>query len=459
MAMSAAKPVRDAVLRTDATDAALTDRLLAPLWSKSRLWWLAFGLTGAGTLLYAAAVTYTVVAGIGVWGNNIPVAWAFAITNFVWWIGIGHAGTFISAFLLLLQQPWRASVNRIAEAMTLFALVQAALFPVLHLGRPWFAYWLIPYPATMQVWPQFRSALPWDFAAILTYFTVSLLFWYTGLVPDLATVRDRVPSRARRLTYGLFALGWRGAARHWQLYRIAYGLLAGLATPLVISVHSIVSMDFATAQLPGWHSTIFPPYFVAGALYSGFAMVLTLMIPLRRIFGLQDVITEKHLDSIGKMALAMAWMLIYAYVVEAFLAWYRGDIYERYAQLVARPFGPFAWIFWVMLACNVLTPQLFWARRLRTSPWVLFAASLLIQVGMWSERFIIIVSSLSQDFLPSSWHTYAPTWVDGSLLLGSIAFFLLLFLLFVRYVPFVPIGEVKHLRYELAREGAHRGGE
>lgn len=456
MAVPAA-PDRDAVLRTGATDAELTDRLLAPLWSRARAWWIAFAVTGAGTLLFAVAITYTVVAGIGVWGNNIPVAWAYAITNFVWWIGIGHAGTFISAFLLLLQQRWRASVNRIAEAMTLFALVQAALFPVLHLGRPWFAYWLIPYPATMQVWPQFRSALPWDFAAILTYFTVSLLFWYTGLVPDLAAARDRAPTRTARITYGLFALGWRGAARHWQTYRIAYGLLAGLATPLVISVHSIVSMDFATAQLPGWHSTIFPPYFVAGALYSGFAMVITLVVPLRRVFRLQDVITTRHLDSIGKMALAMAWMLIYAYVVEAFIAWYRGDVFERYTLLVSRPSGPYAWIFWLMIACNCLVPQLLWSRRLRTAPLVLFAASLLIQAGMWMERFIIIVTSLNRDFLPSSWHIYAPTWVDWSLLAGSISFFLLLFLLFLRLVPFIPIGEVKHLRYELAREEAPRG--
>jgi Ni/Fe-hydrogenase subunit HybB-like protein len=455
--MPAAAPDRDALLHTEVSDAELTDRLLSPLWSRSRIWLFAFGVTGVGSLLFGTAIAYTVVAGIGVWGNNIPVAWAFAITNFVWWIGIGHAGTFISAFLLLLQQRWRASVNRIAEAMTLFALVQAGLFPVLHLGRPWFAYWLIPYPATMEVWPQFRSALPWDFAAISTYFTVSLLFWYAGLVPDLAAARDRAPGRLRRIVYGVFALGWRGAARHWQEYRIAYGLLAGLATPLVISVHSIVSMDFAIAQLPGWHSTIFPPYFVAGALYSGFAMVLTLVVPLRWIFGLQDVITTKHLDSIAKLALAMGWLLIYAYVVEIFMAWYRGDIYERYTQLFARPFGPYAWIYWIMLACNCLTPQLLWSRRLRTAPIALFGASLLIQVGMWLERFMIIVTSLNRDFLPSSWHLYSPTWVDLSLLGGSIAFFLLLFLLFIRFLPFIPISEVKHLRHELTREEASHG--
>ena len=396
---------------------------------------------------------YTFVGGIGLWGNNIPVAWAYAITNFVWWIGIGHAGTFISAFLLLLQQPWRASVNRIAEAMTLFAVANAALFPVLHMGRPWFAYWLIPYPATMAVWPQFLSALPWDFAAILTYGTVSLLFWYVGLVPDLATVRDHAPGRARRIVYGIFALGWRGSARHWQQYRIAYGLLAGLATPLVISVHSIVSMDFAITQLPGWHSTIFPPYFVAGALYSGFAMVLTLLLPLRWAFRLQNVITEKHLDSIAKMVLAMGWMMIYSYGIEFFIAWYGGNRFERYTFLFARPLGPYALVYWLMMVCNVLTPQLLWWRRLRRSALVLFAAALLIQIGMWSERFIIIVTSLNRDFLPSSWHFYAPTWVDWGLLLGSLGFFFLLFFLFLRFVPFIPIHEVKHLAHGLRAEG------
>lgn len=451
MATSATIGSENAVLRVEGSDAALADRLLAPLWAKSKLWWLAFGLTALGTFVFGAATLYTMVAGIGVWGNNIPVAWAFAITNFVWWVGIGHAGTFISAFLLLLQQEWRASVNRLAEAMTLFALVQAGIFPVLHLGRPWFAYWLIPYPATMGVWPQFRSALPWDFAAILTYFTVSLLFWYMGLVPDLAIARDRAPTGLRRSIYGVFALGWRGAARHWEQYRIAYGLLAGLATPLVISVHSIVSMDFAIAQLPGWHSTIFPPYFVAGALYSGFAMVITLMIPVRSIFKLRDVITRQHLDSAAKMMLAMGWMLIFSYVIEFFLAWYRGDVFGRHLEFVTLPGGPFAWLFWLMIACNCLTPQLLWFRSVRTSPLVLFGAALVIQVGMWSERFLIVAGSLTNDFLPSSWATYDPTWVDWSLLGGSISFFLLLFLLFLRFVPFIPISDVLRLRHDLAR--------
>jgi molybdopterin-containing oxidoreductase family membrane subunit len=406
-------------------------------------------VSALGTLWLGVTVTYTVVTGIGVWGNNIPVAWAYAIINFVWWIGIGHAGTFISAFLLLLNQRWRASVNRIAEAMTLFALVNAGLFPLLHLGRPWFFYWLLPYPTRMSVWPQFKSALPWDVAAVATYFTVSLLFWYLGLVPDLATARDTAPTVRRRKVYGIFALGWRGSAQQWQHYRIAYLLLAGVATPLVISVHSVVSLDFSISQLPGWHSTIFPPYFVVGAIYSGFAMVLILLLPVRRVFGLEDIITRRHLDNMAKLLLTTGLMLAYSYIVEVFIAWYSGDLYERYTYLTARPLGPYSVIFWAMIAANVLTPQLFWFRRLRTSVPVLFAASLVILAGMWTERFIIIVTSLNRDFLPSSWHYYAPTWVDWSILLGTVSFFSLLFLLFIRFVPFVALHEMKQLRYEL----------
>jgi molybdopterin-containing oxidoreductase family membrane subunit len=434
--------------------AQLTDRLLAPAWTPSRVWWVLFGISGAGTLVLAGAVAYTVATGIGVWGNNIPVAWAYAIINFVWWIGIGHAGTFISAFLLLFHQRWRSSINRVAEAMTLFALVNAGLFPLLHLGRPWFFYWLIPYPTRMGVWPQFKSALPWDAAAVATYFTVSLLFWYLGLVPDLAAARDRAPGRTRRRVYGAFALGWRGSGRQWHQYRVAYLILAGLAAPLVISVHSIVSLDFAISQLPGWHSTIFPPYFVVGAIYSGFAMVLLLLIPIRRAFQLEDIITERHLDNMAKLLLAMAWMLIYSYVVETFMAWYSGNVYERYTYLVERPFGPYAWIFWGMLTANVVVPQLFWWRHLRVSPPVLFAASLLILAGMWTERFIIIVTSLNRGFLPSSWHFYVPTWVDWSILFGSVAFFFFLFFLFLRFVPMVAISELKQQRHEASTAAA-----
>lgn len=439
--------LRDIEGRT--TDAELTDQLLAPLWTKSRWWLFAFAISGLGTALYVIAFTYTITNGIGVWGNNIPVAWAFAITNFVWWIGIGHAGTFISAFLLLLQQKWRASVNRVAEAMTLFAVIQAGLFPLLHLGRPWFAYWLVPYPPTMKVWPQFRSALPWDFAAVSTYFTISLLFWYLGLIPDFATVRDRAAGRIRRQIYGILAFGWRGASRHWLQYRMAYGILAGLATPLVVSVHSVVSMDFAITQLPGWHSTIFPPYFVAGALFSGFAMVITLVVPLRSIFHLENVITTRHLDSLGKMVLVFGWMVTYTYVMETFIAWYSGDPFEMTQYLISRPFGSYTWVFWLLVFCNCIAPQALWWQRMRIRPVLLWIISIIVQIGMWTERFVIIVTSLYRDFLPSSWRFYSPTWVDWSLLFGSVGFFFLLFFLFLRFVPFIPLSEVKRLRSEI----------
>jgi molybdopterin-containing oxidoreductase family membrane subunit len=431
-------------------DAELTDALLSPIFQPgprvARGWLLLVGLAVLATGVFGVAIGATLTLGIGAWGNDIPVAWAFAIVNFVWWIGIGHAGTFISAFLLLLQQSWRSSINRLAEAMTLFAVVQAGLFPILHLGRPWFFYYLVPYPATTGVWPQFRSALPWDAAAIFTYLTVSFLFWYLGLLPDLASARDRAPTRLRQRLYGVFALGWNGSMRHWHRHRIAYGLLAGLATPLVISVHSIVSLDFAIASLPGWHSTIFPPYFVVGALYSGFAMVITLLVPVRRAFGLERVVTARHLDALAKLTLAMGLLITYAYVCELFTAWYTGDLYERYVAFVSRPLGGFAGAYWLMLACNVLAPHLLWLRRVRTRGLPLLGVAVLIQVGMWTERFVIVVTSLSRDFLPSSWGSYAPTWVDWSLLGGSIGFFGLLFLLFLRVVPFVPIAELKELR-------------
>jgi molybdopterin-containing oxidoreductase family membrane subunit len=429
--------------------AELTDHLLRPLWQSTLVWWVLFAIAALGTALLVFTVTYTVAKGIGTWGNNIPVAWAFAITDFVWWIGIGHAGTFISAFLLLLNQRWRGSINRIAEAMTIFALVQAALFPLLHLGRPWFFYWLVPYPATMNVWPNFKSALPWDVAAVTTYFTVSLLFWYLGLVPDLASARDRAPTRRQQLVYGVFALGWRGSSYQWARYRVAYTLLAALATPLVISVHSVVSLDFSIAQLPGWHSTIFPPYFVVGAIYSGLAMVIVLLLPIRRAFALHDIVTERHLDAIAKLMLAMGLMLAYSYVVESFIAWYSGSAPERYTYLVQRPFGPYALVYWQMTILNVVTPQLFWVRRFRTNGTVLLLASIGILAGMWLERFVIIVTSLNRDFLTSSWHFYAPTWVDWGLLAGSVGFFGLLFLLFVRLVPSVALSEVKVLGIEL----------
>jgi molybdopterin-containing oxidoreductase family membrane subunit len=441
-----------AVLEDAGSYAELTDELLGKVLAPPRWMRPALLVTFLGTVVLVVAITYTITTGIGVWGNNIPVAWAFGITNFVWWIGIGHAGTFISAFLLLLEQKWRTSINRFAEGMTLFAVIQAGLFPLLHLGRPWFFYWLAPYPSTMKVWPQFRSALTWDVVAVSTYFTVSLLFWYLGLVPDLAAMRDRAPERWRRRIYAVFALGWYGSTRNWSRWRIAYGLLGGLATPLVVSVHSIVSSDFAIANLPGWHSPLFPPYFVAGAIYSGFAMVLTLMLPARRLYGLQHVITKQHLDSMAKMLLVTGWIVTYSYTIEIWTAWYSGDKSEIYTYLVMRPFGPYAWMYWTVILCNCVSPQLLWFRRIRRSPAALWLLSLAIQIGMWTERFVLIVTSESRDFLPSSWRGYRPTLVDGALLFGTVSFFLFLFLLFLRFVPFIPISELKALKHELAKE-------
>lgn len=435
-------------------EAELTDQLLEPLWRQPTFWAVLFAVATTGVLLLVTCIAYTFASGIGVWGNNIPVAWAFAIINFVWWIGLGHAGTFISAFLLLLEQKWRGSINRLAEAMTLFAVLNAGLFPLLHLGRPWFFYWLIPYPATMRVWPQFRSSLPWDVAAVSTYATVSLLFWYLGLVPDFAAARDRAPTPRKARLYGLVALGWRGSARDWGRYRVAYGLLAGLATPLVISVHSVVSFDFAIAQLPGWHSTIFPPYFVVGAIYSGFALVLMLVIPIRHFYRMENVITERHLDAMAKILLVTGSIMLYAYVVETFIAWYSGSEFERYVALVSRPFGPYAALFWLMIFCNTVVPQFLWVPKLRRQPMFLFCASVLVFIGMWVERFVIIVTSLYRDFLPSSWDWYAPTWVDWGILLGTIGMFCFWFLLFMRLAPMIPIHEVKKLRFELEKEPA-----
>ncbi len=416
-------------------------------------WWTAFLVASAGVCALLAAVSWLLVKGIGIWGVDIPVAWGFAIGNFVWWIGIGHAGTFISAVLLLLRQKWRTSINRFAEAMTLFAAGIAGLFPILHLGRPWFFYWLVPYPNVMNVWPQWRSPLVWDFFAIATYLTVSLLFWYVGLIPDLATLRDRAGQRGKRkrqIAYGLLALGWRGEARHWARYEWAYLLLAGLATPLVVSVHTIVSLDFAVGNTPGYHSTIFPPYFVAGALFSGFAMVLTLAIPLRAAFGLHDFITGRHLANAAKVLLATCWLVSYGYLAEIFTSFYSGDIYERY-MTVNRFTGPYGPVYWAMLTCNVLVPQLFWFRRVRLSVPLLFVLSLVINCGMWMERFLIVVTSLHRDYLPSAWGMFYPTRWDWITLFGSIALFVWLFLLFVRFLPLISIAEMRELVRERAQ--------
>lgn len=414
-------------------------------------WWSAFVATSACVVVLFGAIMWLFVRGVGIWGVNIPVAWGFAIGNFVWWIGIGHAGTFISAVLLLLRQRWRTSINRFAEAMTLFAAGIAGIFPILHLGRPWFFYWLVPYPDVMNLWPQWRSPLVWDLFAISTYLLVSLLFWYVGLIPDLATLRDRAgrpPVRRRRqLVYGLFALGWRGEARHWARYEHVYLLLAGLATPLVVSVHTVVSLDFAVGNTPGYHSTVFPPYFVAGALYSGFAMVLTLAIPLRRVFGLHDFITDRHLANAAKVLLATSWLVAYGYASEIFTAFYSGDAFEQYMTL-NRWHGPYAPVYWTMLACNLLTPQLLWWRRARHSAVLLFAASLMINLGMWMERFLIVVSSLHRDFLPSAWGMFYPTIWDWITLAGSVALFAWLFLVFVRVLPLISISEMRALAKE-----------
>ncbi|HTV19138.1 MAG TPA: NrfD/PsrC family molybdoenzyme membrane anchor subunit [Polyangiaceae bacterium] len=441
------------------TDAGLSERLLGTTyraWAKP--WRLAFAVTGAGTLGLLFCVAYTIDRGIGVWGNDIPVAWAFGIINFVWWIGIGHAGTFISAILYIFEQRWRASINRFAEAMTLFAVAQAALFPLLHLGRPWFAYWLFPYPATMQVWPQIKSALPWDAAAISTYGSVSLMFWYLGLIPDLGALRDTAPGRIRRRVYGLLALGWRGSERAVHHYRSAYLLLAGLATPLVLSVHSVVSTDFAMALTPGWHSTIFPPYFVAGAIFSGFAMVLTLIIPVRALFRMESVITLRHIENCAKLVLTTGLMVSYGYIIEYFLAWYSGSDFELEQFFVARPSGPGSALFYLMLAGNVVAPQLLWSARIRRNLVALFLLSLLINAGMWAERFVIIVLSLQREFMVSKWESYTPTWVDLGILGGTLCFFSFLFLLFLRFVPFVSASEVKELRHELADAHDHGTG-
>jgi molybdopterin-containing oxidoreductase family membrane subunit len=426
------------------TNLVITDTLVEPLTAPwGPLGWLAFLAAASGTGVLSLAIFWTFFHGIGAWGNNIPIAWAFGITNFVWWIGIGHAGTFISAFLLLLNQGWRTAINRLAEAMTIFAVMQAGLFPLLHLGRPWFAYWLVPYPATMDVWPNWKSALPWDFAAVSTYFTVSLLFWYTGLIPDFAAARARLPGTFRKKVYGVLSLGWKGSSRDWRSYKIAYGLFAGLATPLVISVHSIVSLDFATTQLPGWHSTIFPPYFVAGALFSGFAMTLTLVIPVRRFWKLEHVITEHHLGQLAKMLLLTGWCVILSYAIEFFTAWYSGDPVEKHVHFVAWPLGPYWPVFAVMMIGNVLAPQLCWSAKVRRSPAALFAISIAVNMGMWAERFMIVVGSLSRDFLPSSWGEYAPSVTDLGLLVGTISFFALLFLLFLKFVPVASLTELK----------------
>ncbi|HEV8336636.1 MAG TPA: NrfD/PsrC family molybdoenzyme membrane anchor subunit [Candidatus Polarisedimenticolia bacterium] len=405
-------------------------------------WLIGFAVSFALLMLFLVAVGVVLARGIGVWGNNIPVGWGFDIINFVWWIGIGHAGTLISAILLLLRQTWRNSINRFAEAMTLFAVACAGMFPLLHMGRPWFAYWMGPYPSTMGIWPNFRSPLVWDVFAVSTYATVSALFWFVGLIPDLATLRDRSKKRAARILYGMLAMGWRGSAMHWHRYEVASLLLAGLATPLVVSVHTVVSFDFAIAIVPGWHATIFPPYFVAGAIYAGFAMVLLIAIPLRAVYGLQDFITLAHLRNMAKVLLATSMIVCYGYAIEAFFSWYSGNPNERFMML-NRMTGPYAWTYWTLLACNLVTPQLLWFSKVRDSIASLFGISLVVSLGMWLERFVIIVVSLSRDFLPSSWGMYYPTRWDFATFFGTIGLFLTLLFLFIRFLPMISIFEMR----------------
>ena len=449
-AARAGDPIEDAdrvpVIGPGYTFASVTDKIGQIVLSRRTpvFWWVGFSVSFLIVMVLLAAVSYLLLRGTGIWGINVPVGWGFAIINFVWWIGIGHAGTLISAILLLLRQEWRTSINRFAEAMTLFAVACAGLFPVLHMGRPWLAYWLLPYPNTMSLWPQWRSPLVWDVFAVSTYATVSALFWYVGLIPDLATLRDRARKKGFQVVYGMLALGWRGSALHWHRYETAYLLLAGLATPLVISVHTVVSFDFTIAITPGWHSTIFPPYFVAGAIYAGFAMVLTLSIPLRKLYNLEDFITLRHLQNMAKILLATGLIVGYGYMIEAFMGWYSGSTTERYVT-VNRMLGPYAASYWALIFCNILTPQALWFKKVRSTPGILFVVAMIVNVGMWLERFVIVVTSLHRDFLPSSWGMYHGTIWDWATFIGTLGLFLSLLFLFIRFLPMISIFEMRTL--------------
>mgnify|MGYP001319182781 CR=1 FL=1 len=434
------------VLGPGHTYASITDKISSIVLTRpvSLGWLVGFGICFCFIMLLNLAVVYLIGKGVGIWGINIPIGWGFAIVNFVWWIGIGHAGTLISAILFLLNQKWRTSINRFAEAMTLFAVMCAGMFPLLHMGRPWFFFWMFPYPSTMKIWPQFRSPLIWDVFAVSTYFTVSLLFWFVGLIPDLATLRDRAVSKPKAIIYGMLAMGWRGSARHWQRYQSAYLLLAGLATPLVLSVHTVVSFDFAIAIVPGWHTTIFPPYFVAGAIYSGFAMVLTIAIPLRAAYNLEDFITMRHLENMAKVMLATGLIVAYGYFFEFFMSMYSGNQWDVFL-VEQRLHGPYAHYYYALILCNILTPQLLWFEKIRTNVIILFVMSLVINVGMWLERFVIVVISLTRDFVPSAWGRYSATFWDYAVLAGTLGLFAGLLFLFVRVLPAISIAEMREL--------------
>jgi Ni/Fe-hydrogenase subunit HybB-like protein len=437
---------RAPVIEPGYTLGSVTDKISSIVLTRptSNAWFVGFGVAFLLLMMLLFATAYLFVKGIGIWGVNVPIGWGFAIVNFVWWIGIGHAGTLISAILLLLRQSWRNSINRFAEAMTLFAVASAGIFPLIHVGRPWLAYWLFPYPNTMRVWPQFRSPLVWDVFAVSTYATISALFWFIGLIPDLATLRDRSDERWKKIIYGMLAMGWRGSARHWHRYETAYLLLAGLATPLVLSVHTVVSFDFAVGIVPGWHTTIFPPYFVAGAIYSGFAMVLMLAIPIRKVYNLEDFITERHLQNAAKVMLATGLIVAYGYVIEAFMGWYGGNRYDAFL-LWNRLHGPYSFFYYLLLVCNIVIPQVLWIPKLRSSPVWLFLVSGVVLVGMWLERFIIVVVSLHRDFLTSSWGMYYPTRWDWMTYIGTIGLFLSAMFLFVRLLPMISIFEMRTL--------------
>jgi Ni/Fe-hydrogenase subunit HybB-like protein len=434
------------VLEPGHTYASVTDKIASIVLTRPlSLGWLAgFALTFGIVMVLTVAIAWLFTKGTGIWGINIPIGWGFAIVNFVWWIGIGHAGTLISAILFLLNQKWRTSINRFAEAMTLFAVACAGIFPLIHTGRPWYAFWMFPYPSTMGIWPQFRSPLIWDVFAVSTYGTVSLIFWFVGLIPDLATLRDRAKSKFQQVIYGMLAMGWRGSAQHWNRYQSAYLLLAGLATPLVLSVHTVVSFDFSIAIVPGWHTTIFPPYFVAGAIYSGFAMVLTIAIPLRAAYGLQDFITMRHLENMAKVMLATGLIVAYGYYFEYFMSVYSGNKFDLYLTYM-RFHGPYAKFYWALIVCNIMTPQLLWIRRVRTSVPLLFLMSLVINTGMWLERFVIVVISLTRDFMPSAWGRYSATVWDYATFVGTLGLFTMLLFLFVRGLPAIAIAEMREL--------------
>jgi len=434
------------------TYAKVTDDILVPVENKpNKAWWIGFTVAALGALLWVFSVSYTFWTGIGAWGLNKTVGWAWDITDFVWWVGIGHAGTLISAVLLLFRQNWRNSINRSAEAMTIFAVICAATYVVAHMGRPWLAYWIFPLPNQFgSLWVNFNSPLVWDAFAISTYFTVSLVFWYTGLLPDIATVRDRATGLRRKI-YSIFSFGWTGNVKTWQRFEIVSLILAGISTPLVLSVHTIVSMDFATSVIPGWHTTIFPPYFVAGAIFSGFAMVQTLLLITRKVLNFENYITMFHIESMNKIIMTTGSIVGVAYLTELFIAWYSGSEYEMYA-FANRVAGPYWWAYWSMMTCNVISPQLFWFKRIRTSIPISWFLSIVVNIGMWFERFVIIVTSLHRDYLPSSWAMFYPTWTDVGIFVGSIGLFFTLFLLFLRVLPGIAIAEVKLLLHSASHQ-------